>query len=387
MKEDQVLKIAVIAVGGAGCNMLNNIINNFTLNNYNLDLSQDNNFSNTGVSIQFIACNSDASLKTSQAHKKIQLGATGRGAGSDPLVGKEAVEYSAEEIKKALQGFDLVLVLAGFGGGTGTGGAPQIAKIAKEVGAALVVGMATKPFVFEGKKRMEIAQEWLENLKQNTDITVTILNQLLFKLSTETTKFQDAIKVVDYFIKDIIMALVYILSRDGMINVDFADLTSVLSEKQTGVVGLGYGEGPDAANHAVQMATENSLIENTNIKGANNLLVHITSSEAFTLNDLDVIINRLQTSAGDAKLVYGLNIEQTKNDIFDDNENSKWIKLFFIATGLQDPTRQNIEDQIKTNPQSSFETYNNPNYSNQNSTSKIKNSILQNISNRINQNH
>lgn len=382
MKDNSGLKLAIVGTGGAGCNMLNNIITSFNLNGYlGLDSQKgEDNQEFGGVTIQFIACNSDSSLRLSKADKKIQLGASGRGAGSDANQGKEAAEYSAEEIRKTLQGFDLVLVIAGFGGGTGTGSSPTIAKIAKESGA-LVIGIATKPFSFEGRKRAEIAQEWIENFKQNTDITVILLNQLLFKIADANTTFKDAFKFIDNFIKDIVMAIVYILGRDGTVNVDFSDLTSVISEKQTGIIGLGYGEGTDAAHAAVQMAMENSLIENTNIKGSKDVLIHLTANESITLDDVNVIVGTLQTTAGDAQISYGLTIEQTKGDIFEDT-NNKWIKLFFIATGITDQTRQNIEDQIR---QQNFEVAQQQ-AQQQLDTSARKSNILHGLSNKLNNN-
>ncbi|MGM0440816.1 MAG: cell division protein FtsZ [Elusimicrobiota bacterium] len=304
--------ITVIGVGGGGGNAVNRMIE-------------------AGIKgIDFIAANTDAqALKASAAGKRVQLGETltkGLGAGGDPEVGEKAAKEDEDTIRDDLKGADMVFVTAGFGGGTGTGGAPVIAGIAKEQGA-LTVGVVTKPFMFEGKKRHSRAMDGLKKLRENVDTLLVIPNQKLYDVIEKDTKALDAYKVADDVLSQAVQSISDVITTKGLINVDFADIKSVMKESGDAIMGLGFGKGEDRAVEAARNAMNSPLLEDVSIEGADGLLVNVTGNKElkmFEINDAMELIYKEVSSEAD--VFFGNTI---------DNSLSEKLKITVIATGCQ----------------------------------------------------
>lgn len=307
----QVARIKVVGVGGGGGNAVNTMID------YGMQ------------GVDFIAANTDAqALNKSKAHIKINLGTRltkGLGAGANPEVGKNAAIEEREKIKEALEGADMVFVTAGLGGGTGTGGAPVIAEVAKEMGI-LTVGVVTKPFVFEGKRRQKQAEEGWRELRKAVDTLITIPNQRLLSISGKNTSVMEAFKKADEVLFQAVKGISDIICCHGHINVDFADVKSVMSEMGMALMGTGSATGDNRAIEAAEKAITNPLLEDISIKGAKGVLINITGSSNMTIMEVQEAATLIQEKAHeDANIIYG--------QVIDDSIGDE-IRVTVIATGF-----------------------------------------------------
>jgi cell division protein FtsZ len=316
-------KIVVFGVGGAGGNAVNNMIGS------GLD------------GVEFWVANTDAqALNKSLAPNKIQLGVgstMGLGAGSNPEVGSRAAKESMEQIEAALDGCHMVFITAGMGGGTGTGAAPVIAGLAKEKGI-LTVGVVTKPFHFEGARRMKISEMGLEAMSQNIDTLIVIPNQNLFHLATEKTTFADAFMMADKILDSGVRGISELITTPGAINLDFADIRTVMSEMGKAMMCTGEAEGENRAIKAAEAAISNPLLDSASMKGAKGVLINITGSANMTLYEVDEAANRIREEADpNANIIFGSAFNQDLGDK---------IRVSVVATGLD-----NHYNNAKTNPQ------------------------------------
>ena len=310
-------QIKVIGVGGGGGNMINHMVNE-------------------GVDdIGLIAANTDAqALHSSKAKTKIQLGerkTKGLGAGMKPDVGRESALESYEDIKEALEGADMVFIASGFGGGTGTGAAPVVAQAAKEVGA-LTVSVVTKPFGFEGRKRLKLAEQGIEELKKESDSIVIIPNDKLLSIVDKNLGVKESFKLVDDVLSRAVggMSAVVLSSGENDINVDFADIQTIMGHKGMAILGVGEAEGEDAAIEAVKNAIESPLLDNMSINGAMGVLVHFHMHPDFPLTQIQHAMDIIYDSAHeDADVIFGT----TTNKEMPENE----VKITIVATGFEQP--------------------------------------------------
>jgi cell division protein FtsZ len=313
LEEEKVLTttIKVIGVGGAGNNAVNRMIS-------------------TGMEgVDFIVVNTDAQqLKNSLAPVKIQIGnklTRGLGAGADPNVGKEAANEDRDKIHKALKDADMVFITAGMGGGTGTGAAPIVAEIAKELNA-LVVGVVTKPFRVEGKRRMDRAMEGINTLKAKVDTLITIPNDLLLKIIDRKTPIEDAFKLADDILRQGVQGIADLIQVTGIVNVDFADVRTVMKETGDALMGVGIGSGENKAIEATQMAINSPLLEEISIEGAKAVLINIAGGNDLSLHEVnevtDIITRQVDT---EANIIFGTTIDSALDDR---------IRVTVIATGF-----------------------------------------------------
>ena len=288
---EQYAKIKVVGVGGGGTNAVNRMIE-------------------CGVSgVNFLAMNTDAQvLDMSSAEMHLQLGESltkGLGAGGDPEVGRNAAEESKQEIKKALEGADMVFVTAGMGGGTGTGAAPVIAEIAKEMGA-LTVGVVTKPFAFEGPRRARAADDGIEGLRDKVDTIIVIPNDKLLGITEKKATLLEAFRMADDVLRQGVQGVSDIITIPGMINVDFADVKTVMADAGSALMGIGYATGDNRAMEAAQAAISSPLLE-ASIDGARGVLLNVTGGSDLTLSEVyeaaDVIFKA--TDERDANIIFG----------------------------------------------------------------------------------
>lgn len=305
-------KLKVIGVGGGGGNAVNTMIA-------------------SGLKgVEFIAANTDSkALEMSMASRRIQLG-QGLGAGGNPEVGRQTAEESASGLEEIFQGADMVFVTAGMGGGTGTGGAPVIARVAKECGA-LTVGVVTKPFEFEGPRRMRQALQGLEELKEHVDSLIAIPNQRLHTLVGKNVSVLQAFKKADEVLLQAVKGVAELISIGGLINVDFADVRTVMGERGMALMGTGTGTGEERAAEAARLAISNPLLEDTRIEGAKGVLVNITGGPEMTLHEVSQASSMVTEEAHqDAVIILGAVI---------DEEMQEEIRVTVIATGFQDFAR------------------------------------------------
>ena len=304
--------IKVIGVGGGGCNAVNRMIS-CRLEN-----------------IQFIAANTDAQvLFKSNAHEKVQLGqrlTKGLGAGASPEIGEKACEEAQEQLATILSGADMVFVTAGMGGGTGTGAAPVVARVARSLGA-LTVGIVTKPFHFEGRKRMEQAEEGIKNLIEHVDTLITIPNQNLLKLSDRKTSLEEAFRMADDVLRQAVQGISDLITKTGHINVDFADVRKIMSNKGQALMGVGVAGGDNKGAQAARMAINNPLLEDSSIEGAEALLINITSDHNFSITEYQEIVDAVREKVSeDAEIICG--------NVFDDRYKDE-VMVTVIATGFR----------------------------------------------------
>jgi cell division protein FtsZ len=298
---DGTATIKVIGVGGAGNNAVNRMVE-------------------AGIkNVEFVAINTDRqSLGLSKASTKIQIGeksTRGLGAGANPTIGQQAAEESKAEIAEAIKGADMVFVTAGMGGGTGTGAAPIIAKVAKEH-KCLTVGICTKPFFFEGPARMKNAAVGLENLKKYVDTLIVIPNQRLLQIVDKSTKMMAAFREADNVLRKGVQGISEIIAIPGVINVDFADVSSVMKEKGTALLGIGVAKGPNRAIEAARNAVHSSLLEVT-IDGAENAIVNINAGESLALTEVNQAIEEIRNNAGTSlNIIFGAAINSDLGDEF-----------------------------------------------------------------------
>ncbi|HNX28472.1 MAG TPA: cell division protein FtsZ [Syntrophomonadaceae bacterium] len=306
----QFADIKVIGIGGGGSNAINRMIE-------------------AGVKgIEFIAVNTDAqALYLSKAEKKIQAGeklTKGLGAGADPEIGRKAAEENTEEIKKALQGADMVFVTAGMGGGTGTGGAAIIARIAKELGA-LTVGVVTKPFSFEGRKRNSQAETGIQTLREEVDSLITIPNDRLLQVVDKHTAFNDAFKIADDILRQGVQGISDLIAVPGLINCDFADVQTIMQNTGSALMGIGRASGESRAAEAARMAISSPLLE-TSIEGARGVLFNITGGSDLTLFEINEAAEIIHSAADEeANIIFGANIDENLGDE---------VRVTVIATGF-----------------------------------------------------
>lgn len=293
---DQLAKIKVIGVGGGGNNAVNRMIE-------------------SGVKgVEFIVANTDRQvLNSSKADIKIQLGKTGLGAGADPEVGRKAAEDSKEEITDVLKGADMVFVTCGMGGGTGTGAAPVIAEIAQELGA-LTVGIVTKPFAWEGKPRSAHAEEGLERLKGHVDTLIIIPNDRLREIIDKSTPMTEAFKEVDNVLRLGVQSISDLIAVTGLINLDFADVKTVMSNKGDALIGIGVATGENRAIEAAKQSVSSPLLE-TDIRGATDAIINITGGTNLSLFEVEDAVEVVREAAGtDINTIFGAVINESLGD-------------------------------------------------------------------------
>ena len=312
---DNVAKIAVIGVGGGGCNMINHMINE---GSHKIDL---------------IAANTDLQvLHISKAPKKIQLGlklTKGLGAGMKPEVGRDSAVESYEEIKSTLKGADIIFIAAGLGGGTGTGAAAIIAKAAKEIGA-LTVSVVTKPFTWEGKKRAGLANLGLEELKKVSDSIIIVPNDRLLEIIDENVGMKDAFKIIDNILYQAVNGMSEVILNPGNsdINTDFADVKTIMQHKGMALMGIGRAKGENAAQRALEDAIDSPLLDKVSLNGAKGILIHFNihpQVSLFAINDVMGSINDRMDS--NAEIIFGT----TSDSTLEKDE----VKITIVATGFE----------------------------------------------------
>ena len=326
-------KIKVIGVGGGGGNAVNRMIK-------------------SGLSgVEFWLMNTDLQiLNTSLCKNKIQLGAkltNGLGAGGEPQVGEKAAEEAQQEITQALEGADMVFVTAGMGGGTGTGAAPIVAKIAKDLGI-LTIGVVTKPFSFEGKRRQNQAQQGLEKLRESVDALIVIPNDKLLDVVDRRVSLQESFIVVDEVLLRGVQGISDIITIPGMINVDFADVRSVMKASGSALMGIGRGTGEGRAVEAAKIAINSQLLE-TSINGASGVIVNITGGPDMTLHEVTDATNIINDAVlDDARVIIGA--------VVDDNIQGE-IQITVIATGFELRSQMPIEEKVENRSISAAEFF------------------------------
>ncbi len=316
--------IKVIGVGGGGCNAVNTMIR------MGLD------------GVEFITANTDKqALEASLAHVKLPIGhelTKGLGAGANPDVGKKAALEDYARISELLSGADMVFITAGMGGGTGTGAAPVFAKIAKEVGA-LSVGVVTKPFNFEGKKRLKHAKSGISDLRENVDSLITIPNERLLTIAGNTLSLVDAFKKADEVLLNAVQGISDLINHTGLINSDFADVKTIMQSKGLALMGIGYGEGDHRAIEAATSAISSPLLEDISIDGATGIIINITGGSSMKIHEVNEATTLIMEAAHeDAEIIFGTVIDESMKDR---------VKVTVIATGLQSQYEDFAEPRAK----------------------------------------
>ena len=311
VESDNGATIKVIGIGGGGGNAINNMINASLMG------------------VDFIAANTDAqALEVSKAHTKLQLGVNitkGLGAGANPEIGRSAALEDADQIRQALDGTDMVFVTAGLGGGTGTGGAPVVAQIAKEIGA-LTVAVVTKPFNFEGRQRMKTADKGIKELKETVDTMITIPNNRLLSLAAKKATFLEMLKKADDVLLYAVKGISDLITVPGLINLDFADVKTIMSEMGMALMGTGMSSGEDRATEAAQKAISSPLLEDVSISGAKGVLMNISSGLDLTIDEVQEASSLIQQEAHeDANIIWGTVLDQSAGDE---------LRVTVIATGI-----------------------------------------------------
>jgi cell division protein FtsZ len=310
-------RMKVVGVGGAGGNAVNRMID-------------------AGLSgVDFISLNTDLQdLENCKATHRVQIGARltkGLGAGANPEIGRKAIEEDRDVVAESLLGSDMVFVTAGMGGGTGTGACPTVAEIAKDQGA-LTIGIVTKPFEFEGKKRMNRALTGVEELKDKVDTLIIIPNQKLLNLATPDTKLTEAFSMADEVLLQATKGISDLISVPGLINLDFADVKTVMSEMGDALMGVGYGVGENRAKEAATQAIASPLLDNVSINGAKALLINVTGNSNMSLLEVNEAASMITEAAGaDANVIFGAVIDESLQDE---------IRVTVIATGFGNGYRE-----------------------------------------------
>jgi cell division protein FtsZ len=320
-------RITIIGVGGAGGNAVNNMVR------ANLE------------GVEFLVCNTDAqALAHSVAQRKMQLGLNttrGLGAGSKPEVGRAAAEESLEELSSIIEGSNMVFITAGMGGGTGTGAAPVIARMAREQNI-LTVGVVTKPFQFEGAHRMKTAEAGILELQQYVDTLIVIPNQNLFRIASAKTTFAEAFTMADEVLHSGVRGVTDLIVMPGLINLDFADIRTVMSEMGKAMMGTGEASGEERAARAADAAISNPLLDEVSLKGARAMLINITAGMDLALHEVDEVVNRVRAEVDpDANIIFG--------STFDAAMEGK-LRVSVVATGMDAPApvqRPPLLDVIK----------------------------------------
>ena len=314
-------RITVFGVGGAGCNAVNNMIE-------------------AGLQgVDFVVANTDAqALSMTKADRLIQMGVAvtqGLGAGSQPEIGRASAEETIDEINDHLSGAHMAFITAGMGGGTGTGAAPIVARAARDAGI-LTVGVVTKPFQFEGHRRMRIAEAGILELQKHVDTLIVIPNQNLFRIANDKTTFADAFAMADEVLYSGVACITDLMVKDGLINLDFADVRSVMREMGKAMMGTGEATGDKRAIEAAEKAIANPLLDDVCMRGARGLLISVTGGRDMTLFEVDEAASRVREEVdGDANIIFGATFDEGLEGI---------IRVSVVATGIE-PPRQGIEEE------------------------------------------
>ncbi|HVN71091.1 MAG TPA: cell division protein FtsZ [Desulfomonilia bacterium] len=293
-------QIKVIGIGGCGCNAVNNMINAKL------------------KGVEFLSCNTDIqTLKSSLSSSRVQIGTKltrGLGAGGNPETGRSAALESEKELRSALEDADMVFITAGMGGGTGTGASPVVAQIAKDMGI-LTVAVVTKPFPFEGKRKMTQAEVGEKELTENVDALIIIPNNRLLSMAGKNVPLLDAFRMADEILINAVKGISDLINNTGLVNVDFNDVRAVMVEKGKALMGIGCGSGENRAATAAQAAISSPLLEDMDIHGAKGLLINITSSPNITMNEIHEASSLIQSAAhDDANIIWGVVIDETMTD-------------------------------------------------------------------------
>jgi len=317
-------KIMVIGVGGAGGNAINNMIDSKL------------------HGVKFIAANTDSqALEISKASVRMQIGeklTQGLGAGADPQIGREAALENSEAIKKTLERSHMVFITAGFGGGTGTGAAPIIAEICKEIDA-LTVAVVTKPFSFEGNKRAMQAEEGINSLKKVADTVITIPNDRLRGLASKNAKMTDMFKKADEILLHSVKGITDLIMMPGLINLDFADVRTIMSKAGMAIMGIGISSGENRALEAAERAISHPLLEDISISGAKGVLMNITSNSNLTMEEMAEASERIYNEVGEhADIIWGTVVDDTLGDE---------MRVTVIATGLDSGPESEMENELR----------------------------------------
>ncbi len=300
--------IKVIGIGGAGGNAVNHMIGR-------------------GVEgVDFVVLNTDKqALNRSLSNNTIRLGDQGLGAGANPQAGRGAAEAAREQIRSAMEGANMVFLTAGMGKGTGTGASPVVAQIAKEMGI-LTVGVVTKPFNFEGARKMRIAEDGIEQLVEHVDSLIVVLNQNLFDVMDEDASLEDAFKRADDVLHNAVAGIAEIINVPGLVNVDFADVKTVMGEQGKAMMGIGEAAGLDRARLAAEQAVASPLLDGVDLSGARGVIVNITANRSLKLRETNEVINTIKAfCADDATIIHGT--------VFDEDMTDK-LRVTVVATGI-----------------------------------------------------
>lgn len=324
VENENFAKIMVIGVGGAGGNAINNMIDSKL------------------QGVKFIAANTDAqALEISKATVKLQIGeqlTQGLGAGANPQIGREAALENAEALKNALDGSHMVFITAGFGGGTGTGAAPVIAELCKEIDV-LTVAVVTKPFSFEGRKRAKQAEEGIEFLKKVADTVITIPNDRLRGLASKNARMIDMFKKADEVLLHSVKGITDLIMMPGLINLDFADVKTIMSKAGMAIMGIGIASGENRALEAAQRAISHPLLEDISISGAKGVLMNITSNTDLTMEEMTEASDRIYNEVGeDADIIWGTAVDDSIG-----NE----MRVTVIATGINSGPDTSIKNELR----------------------------------------
>ena len=315
--QEQMARITVIGVGGAGGNAINHMIIS--------DMK----------GVDFIACNTDVqALSINKAQYKVQIGkelTKGLGAGARPEVGRQAIEESREEVSQMLDGSDMVFITAGMGGGTGTGAAPVVAEIARELGA-LTIGVVTRPFIFEGRKRIKQADSGIIELRKYVDTIIIVPNQRLLGLVGKSTTFPEALQIADNILFYACQGISELITTPALVNLDFADVKTIMANMGDALMGTGFASGEYRASEAAQEAISSPLLEDVQIKGAKGVLVNITGGSDLTLHEVNDANNIIYEAAGEeANIIFGAAIDESMNG---------QVRVTVIATGFGEKREQ-----------------------------------------------
>lgn len=325
VEQNSQARIRVIGVGGGGGNAVNTMVESAL------------------QGVEFIAANTDMqALSSSKADIRLQLGPTvtkGLGAGANPERGRESAEESVQDIKETLKGSDMVFITAGLGGGTGTGAAPVVARISKELGA-LTVGVVTKPFVFEGRTRMRNAEKGWEALREHVDTIITIPNDRLIALSQKGTKFIEGMKMADDVLVQAVKGITDLINKPGYINPDFADLRAIMNETGPALMGAGQGVGDNRAVEAVNMAIASPLLQDISIDGARGVLVNISArQDSLAMAEVTEATSRIYEEVhDDANIIFGVIFDDTLGDA---------MRVTVIATGINSREMERLPENVK----------------------------------------
>ncbi len=342
-------KIRVIGVGGGGSNAINSMISTSTIQG-----------------VDFVSINTDAqALLLNKADTKVQIGegvTKGLGSGGDPEVGHQAAEESAEKLKHMLDGSDMVFITAGMGGGTGTGAAPVVAQISKDLGA-LTVAVVTKPFTFEGTRRMVAAEEGIENIKDKVDTLIVIPNQRILDVIDRKLSLLEAFKVADSVLTQGVQGISEIITMPGLINVDFADVRAIMSNAGSALMGIGTGIGENRAQAAARGAVASPLLE-VSMDGARGVLFNIVGGPDLTMTEVDEAAKIISSTADpDANIIFGATIDESMHD---------QLRITVVATGF-DQTKQKMREFIPTFRHQSEEPQQQPQQASNNQPQQVNN--------------